>query len=477
MIRIALLATALAVLPGTALAAWPAPWSVNAVEPVTPGAAVVEKPAPLPPFRQTSLPKIFLLGAVRGYQVGISPADGASCSMYPTCSGYAMLSLRKHGPVTGFVMTSERVMRNHGGEQYPPIEKFDRWRLHDPVEANDYWFPGVRRRLLADLAAHGDAALSQRRAAGLRDDAAPEAAAPVAAPAPAPATASADLGFAESLFQEGDFYRSITEAKRFLFVHPADPRRGDARLLIGRAYLAGEQWKAAIAALEPFVAEGGEGKVAADAAFALADARLGAKEWDVAALEYSRFEEDHATDPRASISDLRVGWSRIFAADEVARLDHDRGARGFRAAAKELQRLPPDHPEVARAKELAAGAESLAELPRRSPAVAGTLSAILPGAGQVYAGRGKDGFIAFVVNALFIGGAIESYRRENYVASGVLVLFEMGWYSGNIYSAINSAHRFNDERRATKLRDLRKRLWVHAVPVRDGALASVGGSF
>jgi hypothetical protein len=57
-----------------------------------------------PPIRQTNLPKIYLLGAVRFYQVAISPADGASCGLYPTCSGYAMQCLRKHGAVVGFVM-------------------------------------------------------------------------------------------------------------------------------------------------------------------------------------------------------------------------------------------------------------------------------------------------------------------------------------------------------------------------------------
>lgn len=155
--------------PAIASASWPAPWSVNASEPVTPEAARVERPAPAPPFLQTSVPKIFLLGAVRFYQVGISPADGASCSMYPTCSGYAVLSLRKHGPVTGFVMTSERVMRNHSGQQYPSIEKFGHWRLHDPVEANDYWFPTVRRGLVRAIQARNEAALAQRRAAGLEE--------------------------------------------------------------------------------------------------------------------------------------------------------------------------------------------------------------------------------------------------------------------------------------------------------------------
>lgn len=284
------------------------------------------------------------------------------------------------------------------------------------------------------------------------------------------------LGFARSLYEEGDYYRAITEAKRFVYEHAGDARTGEAKLLIGRCYLAGEQWKAAIAALEPVVADGASA-VAADASFALADARLGAKEWDVAAIEYARFREEYGGDPRAPVADLRIGWSRLYAADELMRLDPKRGRAGFRAAAAELDRLADDHPENVRADALAGGARELASLPRRSPALAGTLSAVLPGAGQLYAGRAKDGIIAFIVNGLFIAGAIEAYHRENYVACGVLALFEVGWYSGNVYSAVNSAHRFNDESRARRMLELKKKLWVGATPTRDGALASLGGSF
>ena len=142
-------------------AAFEAPWSPNELAPVTPDAAALE-PAPiLPRVKQTSLPTIFLLGAVKFYQVAISPADGSSCMLYPTCSGYSVLTLRKHGPILGFVMTSERVMRNHTGEYYPAIWKFGRWRNYDPVEANDFWFPGEKAKAIrawkqraADLAGH-----------------------------------------------------------------------------------------------------------------------------------------------------------------------------------------------------------------------------------------------------------------------------------------------------------------------------------
>ncbi len=287
-----------------------------------------------------------------------------------------------------------------------------------------------------------------------------------------------DLGFAKSLYAEGDYYRAITEAKRALFV---DPANGEARLLIGQSYLAGEQWAAAAAALETLVRESPQGKVGADASFALAEARFGSGDFDLAALEYSRFSEDWTEDARKPAADLRMAWARLYAADAIATRHPEKGKIAFAAIAKQLSAIPDDHPEKARAKQLADGATKLSTMGRRSPFLAGTMSTVVPGLGQVYAGRYADGLIAFVVNGLFLYSIYETFDRRPVVADNpvgiMLVLFESGWYTGNIYSAVNSAHRSNNERRSAVLRDLRKNLWVQAAPHRDGAVAYLGGSF
>lgn len=292
-------------------------------------------------------------------------------------------------------------------------------------------------------------------------------------------TPTDDLAFAKSLYEEGDYYRAITEAKRALFV---DPKNGEAHLLIGRAYLAGEQWGAAAAALETFVRTSPQGKVGADASFALAEARFGSGDFDLAALEYSRFAEDWSEDPRRGSADLRTAWARLNAADAIATRHPDKGRIAFAGVAKQLAALPADHPEANRVKRLGEGARHLSTIRRKSPFVAGTMSTLVPGLGQVYAGRYADGLIAFVVNGLFIYGIYETFDRRSVVADNpvgiMLVLFESGWYTGNIYSAINSAHRTNNERRTNVLKDLRKNLWVHAVPrAENGAVAFLGGSF
>jgi hypothetical protein len=62
--------------------------------------------------------------------------------MYPTCSGYAAAALKKHGPVLGWIMTCDRVIRCGRSEtRLAPRVRFNgQTRIFDPVEANDFWW-------------------------------------------------------------------------------------------------------------------------------------------------------------------------------------------------------------------------------------------------------------------------------------------------------------------------------------------------
>jgi hypothetical protein len=44
-----------------------------------------------------------------------------------------------------------------------------------------------------------------------------------------------------------------------------------------------------------------------------------------------------------------------------------------------------------------------------------------------------------------------SGQHDNYVVGGILTFFELGWYSGNIYSAVASAHKYNKKRGSNTL--------------------------
>lgn len=52
-----------------------------------------------------------LIGLVRVYQQWVSPALPRSCRYYPSCSAYAVESLRVHGLLKGMVLATWRLLR------------------------------------------------------------------------------------------------------------------------------------------------------------------------------------------------------------------------------------------------------------------------------------------------------------------------------------------------------------------------------
>jgi len=66
-----------------------------------------------------------LVWLVRGYQAFISPGLPGRCKYYPSCSQYAIDSLREFGVLRGLVLASWRVLRcnpfGYGG--YDPVER------------------------------------------------------------------------------------------------------------------------------------------------------------------------------------------------------------------------------------------------------------------------------------------------------------------------------------------------------------------
>ena len=60
---------------------------------------------------------------IRAYQLVISPILGSNCRFMPTCSVYAMGSLKEYGLVKGSFLSIKRIGKCHpwGGHGYDPI--------------------------------------------------------------------------------------------------------------------------------------------------------------------------------------------------------------------------------------------------------------------------------------------------------------------------------------------------------------------
>ena len=77
--------------------------------------------AGLTPFAR--LPRMVLIGLVRGYQLVLSPLLPPACRYYPSCSAYAIEALERHGALRGAWLAARRIARCHpfrpGG--YDPV--------------------------------------------------------------------------------------------------------------------------------------------------------------------------------------------------------------------------------------------------------------------------------------------------------------------------------------------------------------------
>ena len=67
-------------------------------------------------------PLIFI---IKIYQFILSPLIGKNCRYLPTCSEYAIESLRLHGLLRGSFFTIRRILKCHpfGGHGFDPIPK------------------------------------------------------------------------------------------------------------------------------------------------------------------------------------------------------------------------------------------------------------------------------------------------------------------------------------------------------------------
>jgi len=83
----------------------------------------------------------------------------------------------------------------------------------------------------------------------------------------------------------------------------------------------------------------------------------------------------------------------------------------------------------------------------KSPFVAATMSAIIPGMGKVYTGNSRDGLISMLIIAL---NTFEAYRGFNkYGTSSVLGWISggiaLGYYGGGIYGSWKAASKYNND--------------------------------
>ena len=262
--------------------------------------------------------------------------------------------------------------------------------------------------------------------------------------------------FARSVMNGGDYTRAIVELERFIHFFPGDPRVPKARLFIGICYLKDHRYEAARKIFYQFIKSEQDSPLSVKAVFLIGESYYQQGISKEADYYFVQVIEKYPDVDLKNAALYRLGWTRMQ-------------ENKWRDASEVFEKVEKDSLFYESSRELAEQSLKGEELPEKNPAYAGTL-AIVPGLGHVYISRYRDAIISFLVNGLFIWAAVQAFQSDQDVLGGILTFIELGFYSGNIYSAVNAAHKHNRKVRNDFRGSLKDRLDLNLFTARKGQI-------
>lgn len=240
------------------------------------------------------------------------------------------------------------------------------------------------------------------------------------------------LGLAERLFESRAYEDAVTEYKRFVFCNPAHDSVGYALHKIGLAYRNRQRWAESLDAFRQAIQIAVDDSIRNEREIALAVVLIASG--DHAPAEFQLIKVESFT--RFPVLKKKAAFFRGISTLYAFKWEDARKA--FRVYFDES---PEARPMARRVDSLLALA---CDLKYKSPTIAKTLSTILPGAGQVYAGDWRNGVNALGLNLatgyLLFGNA----ARGNYRTALLSYFFLFSrYYLGNRNHAERMADAHN----------------------------------
>jgi tetratricopeptide (TPR) repeat protein len=264
-------------------------------------------------------------------------------------------------------------------------------------------------------------------------------------------TEEVQLRLGDAFLDEGEYYRAITEYKKFRILFPGSSKEDYALFRTGIASYLGEEYADAVRVFALLRESRPNSGYVDPSLFFEGLGRWKRKDYPGAAESFETLMRREPPSPFAARAHAAKALLEVDRGDIAAA----RGAlEGFLAAY-------PGHPGEARVREALPLLREYEDLPEKSELLAGILSAILPGSGYVYAGRYGDGLTAFLLNGLFIAGTVTAVQNGWYPAAGLTGGIGLPFYLGNIYGSANAARRWNVAVR----REVRARIAASLDPV------------
>jgi tetratricopeptide (TPR) repeat protein len=236
--------------------------------------------------------------------------------------------------------------------------------------------------------------------------------------------------FADHLFQNGQYRRAGEVYQRLAFFFSDLPNGRALRYKAGKAFLMAKDPAMALTFFQPLIAEAKLDTFGIEAFFLAAQCHLQMNAYSHAMVQLNNLvalSDDPSIDDRAY---YRMAWIHIDRTD-------------WASALRYLDRMTPAGIQRHNAGTIKTVLnEKSADIPSKNPTTAGLLS-IIPGGGQLYCHRYKDALIAFIINAATFWAAVEAFDSDQEALGGLLSVAGLGFFTGNIYGAVNDARKFN----------------------------------
>ena len=246
-------------------------------------------------------------------------------------------------------------------------------------------------------------------------------------------TEEVQLRVADAFMEEKEYYRAITEYKRYLILFPDSARGDHAIFQTGIAYLDGGDSDGAVKTLQALQERYPVSPYAEASVFYTGVAHWKAKRTREACSTFLNIMEKHPDSPYAPQALIAASLVELDAGDiEASRDLLDRFVSDY-----------PDRRETANVHEAITIIDQYGELPQKSEVLAGILSAVIPGAGYAYAGDYGTAFMSFAVNGAFIAAAWTAFAQELYAVGALAGGVGAPFYIGNIYGSALAVKKAN----------------------------------
>ena len=231
------------------------------------------------------------------------------------------------------------------------------------------------------------------------------------------------IQFSDRLFLEREYYRAITEYKRYLFYFPNGEHTEHSKIQIGNAYLKGEDYEGAVHYWKSLLEEIGLNPEMRD------NANIGL------VLGLLNLQKEKPFPFRLESVKEALGQINDFDVVNFRNRNYVEFAEDY---------LSDNDPED-----------------EKSPYLAGGLSLLVPGMGSVYNKRYVESLYVFFFTGIFAYAAYTSKTGKDPELYPFFAFISVSFYFGGVYAAVNGSHRYNSNEQVKRLNRMRTKYDIY----------------